>query len=1000
MARLWTCGFELRSAAALMEVLSVTGTPSISTTVHRGGGASLRSNPTAATAYVEQQLDGSGLNARSFHRFYLYVATLPAVAATVYAVGQSGYFPVHIQVTATGALQLRDSQNAANVGTASAPLTVGTWYRVGLDVQESGSIPVTREVRGYLDGVDFSGAAMIAGSTGYSRVRIGLQTSTSADIHIDDVAVNTPAGTAQNGLPGPGRVVHLVPAGAGDANGWPTAVGGTAGAANNFTRVSEITPDDATSYNQLAATGTTTVDDYTVSSPTTAGIGADDTINVVHVGGRIGSDAATAASIVYRLKSQAGGTVAESSSVSVAVAGWRTHKAAMPYIPQLTSYLDPQTGAAWTRARLAGAQIGVRGDVSQTTVRRVSALWATVDYQPRTVVQLGAAREQNAPRSVRRIGIPTGALVDDFEDGTVDAGKWPDSYGGVTETGGRARVPCTADYAAYASGKIYSLTGSHVVARLYPAAAGGATTEAWSQLLVTSLTAGDDAMIEVDAVGDELHCALRSAPDYSDPGFLALPYDPVAQAWVRIRESGGSVLWETSPDGSAWTIQRTETTPGWADDGTLQVQLIAHRSDGANDYAEFDQFNLPPEVTNVALGAALSTAAARPLAVSKRLTLGVAREQSTPASLGHARTVRLSAAAETSQAAPVGYARTVRLGAARASERAGALARTRTAHMGTAREGISIPPVRAGRVRHLGVARVADGARSAEAGRRIPLTPGQTLDRALPVSVARTVRLGTAREQGHAAPAAVVKAAQLGVAGASEAPASLRGTKALPLSAARSAEQATALGWSRTVRLTAAREGADPRPVMVAGALILPPAVEGASARPLAVRKTVRLGIARETDTARPAASRHTVRVGTARETAIGPTLRSGRAVELGTARECDTVRPPEQARTVALGCARADEAPLPVGHRRTVHLGAARCPEVALYVRQAYQIRLLGAAREGSRACPIRGEMQAPAERLDATTSGPALAASSSGPALTASTTGPRLGTTSTTGG
>ncbi|MGV2384074.1 MAG UNVERIFIED_CONTAM: hypothetical protein LOD86_02210, partial [Thermobifida fusca] len=83
-------------------------------------------------------------------------------------------------------------------------------------------------------------------------------------------------------------------------------------------------------------------------------------------------------------------------------------------------------------------------------------------------------------------------LADDFDDGIVDAAKWPNAYGGVTETGGRAVVPCDTGYAAYASDTTYTLAGSHVLVQMWPPAAGGAATEAWAQVLVTSSTAGTD----------------------------------------------------------------------------------------------------------------------------------------------------------------------------------------------------------------------------------------------------------------------------------------------------------------------------------------------------------------------------------------------------------------------------------------------------------------------------------------------------------------------------
>src|SRR5690606_13404266 len=57
----------------------------------------------------------------------------------------------------------------------------------------------------------------------------------------------------------------------------------------------------------------------------------------------------------------------------------------------------------------------------------------------------------------------------------------------------------------------------------------------------------------------------------------------------------GTLVWETSPDGLAWTVQRTETAPAWLADADLQLQLNSHRSDGTPDVAEFDNLNLPPD---------------------------------------------------------------------------------------------------------------------------------------------------------------------------------------------------------------------------------------------------------------------------------------------------------------------------------------------------------------------------------------------------------------------
>ncbi|MBL3664541.1 hypothetical protein JL475_00575 [Streptomyces sp. M2CJ-2] len=184
-------------------------------------------------------------------------------------------------------------------------------------------------------------------------------------------------------------------------------------------------------------------------------------------------------------------------------------------------------------------------------------------------------------------------LVDDFNDNAIDPAKWPNNYGGPTEVGGRARVPCTAGYAAYATAATYWLNGSSLYCRLYPPAAGGATTEAWAQILITSTTAGTDVIFEVNTVTGRLVMAARAA--YADAAQVSIPYDPVAHAWLRVRETGGPLLWDTSPDGITWTNRRTlATSPAWVANTNLQLQLISHRDSGINDYVEFDNVNVAP----------------------------------------------------------------------------------------------------------------------------------------------------------------------------------------------------------------------------------------------------------------------------------------------------------------------------------------------------------------------------------------------------------------------
>jgi hypothetical protein len=191
----------------------------------------------------------------------------------------------------------------------------------------------------------------------------------------------------------------------------------------------------------------------------------------------------------------------------------------------------------------------------------------------------------------------TEELRDTFNDGAVDTTKWPSNYntgpGGLpTETGGRARVACDTGFSAFTSDNTYTLADSHAWVQVFPPAAGGAASEAWAQLLISSSTSGTDVIFEVNAVTGLLTMAARAG--FFDPGATTLAYDAVAHRWLRIEEAGGTLEWATSPDGLAWTTRRSTASPAWVGDADLEIQLITHRDSGTPDFAEFDNFNVIP----------------------------------------------------------------------------------------------------------------------------------------------------------------------------------------------------------------------------------------------------------------------------------------------------------------------------------------------------------------------------------------------------------------------
>jgi hypothetical protein len=180
-------------------------------------------------------------------------------------------------------------------------------------------------------------------------------------------------------------------------------------------------------------------------------------------------------------------------------------------------------------------------------------------------------------------------LRDDFNDGILDPVVWSQSYGDPVEQGGRLKVPCTTGYAGARTASNYSLSWSQVAARVYPPAAGGATAAACS-LLVLSNVGGTDAGFLVDRAQNAMGLYLRVG--YADGGAVFPAYDPVAHAWLRLREDAGSLFWETSPDGQMWTVRRTAATPAWAAQANLSLLFEAHRDAGTADFAELDSLNI------------------------------------------------------------------------------------------------------------------------------------------------------------------------------------------------------------------------------------------------------------------------------------------------------------------------------------------------------------------------------------------------------------------------
>jgi hypothetical protein len=387
MARIFSSGFELNSITANMEWDAATGVTISSSTVRSGGYSGRVSSLVSGTNQrFRTQFKTSGSNGPFYFRFYFRVATLPTAANRIFALSSNSTagtaVDAYITLDNTGALTLFD--DAGQIGTASVALSTGVWYRIEVlfdRTQSAGS----RILRARIDGTEFAVGTAQTFTTSIFHLFLGgnlnSEAQTTGDWFFDDVAINDTTGTSQLTYPGAGSIIHLYPNATGDSNGFLTQVGGTVGAANNYTRVNETTPNDATSYN-----ASTLLSAEDLLNVTNSGLGATDIIALVAVGVRMTDLVGADATAAFKVEAEkvTGGTKSQSAAIIPNSTTWKTNATTAPLLHPLIMYKDPD-GSSWTQATIDTMQIGYIQTATNVQSIAVSDVWALVESNPAPV---------------------------------------------------------------------------------------------------------------------------------------------------------------------------------------------------------------------------------------------------------------------------------------------------------------------------------------------------------------------------------------------------------------------------------------------------------------------------------------------------------------------------------------------------------------------------------------------------------------------------------------
>ncbi|MEI6462258.1 MAG: DUF2341 domain-containing protein [bacterium] len=440
--RVFSSGFELQSVTADMEWTTINSTPAITTATKRSGAAALQINTLASTTRkaVNYQFASANSNGPYYFRAYIYINTAPSAENRIIDVrNSSGTAIAYITVDNTRALKLYD--NVGVIGSASTALSLTTWYRIEIkaDASLAGGSQV---VEGKVDGNVFATSSSRTLSSGVYQLGLGgnlnSEAQTTGDWIYDDVAINQNVGTTQNGYPGPGKIVHLLPNGAGDTSGWT----------NTYTNVDEVPPNDITDY--VTTSTLNAVFEANVQDSSTYTIDATQTINLVSAGVRATVDVNSTMAFALRIKDGTGGPFSESGNVMTPNTTWFTNNSAAPRNYQLTSYTRPEQETAWTSSALDGAQVGARETVDTANNIRVTSMWLLVEYSPITINVSGTCKafdESTACGDTGTIRVAVGSVLQPQIQPTV-AGTW--TVGEITKPATNAVVTVYIEGAANA----------------------------------------------------------------------------------------------------------------------------------------------------------------------------------------------------------------------------------------------------------------------------------------------------------------------------------------------------------------------------------------------------------------------------------------------------------------------------------------------------------------------------------------------------------------------
>jgi hypothetical protein len=369
VVRIWMDGAESAevSGSVSVEKTSTSGSVTADTGRWPTGKAYKCSAPSSTTAYVTNNGVANPSTSSWYVRFYFKVDALPTNTAKIFAYAVSPAYTVRL--TSAGVLGIWDGGSpGTQVSSSISGITANTWYVVWLTFTGVSSLNLGVAYADYdydtANALNVSGSVAslaTAQSTYFGWVSVP---GNSANIWIDDIAVNDNTGASENALMTGGHIGLMFPTSDSNRGSW---TGGAGGTTNVYTGIDNAPPvgvasASATNTSQIktATSGTQNYDGQCSSYASGLGMSTEATIKLVRL---ISAFASTTTTVTgsQLIVSSPTQSVADTfnfpnGTMSTYPSGWGTLRGAIQYAPSVTPASTPVIRITKTQSQARNAE--------------------------------------------------------------------------------------------------------------------------------------------------------------------------------------------------------------------------------------------------------------------------------------------------------------------------------------------------------------------------------------------------------------------------------------------------------------------------------------------------------------------------------------------------------------------------------------------------------------------------------------------------------------------